>query len=326
MDKLMIANLPTKIEKVHFFRQNLHKSVFIKRDDQTGMATSGNKLRKLEYLIKDAQNKKCDYLITNGGIQSNHARATAVIAAKYKMNSLLLLKESEKVKTEGNLFFDKLVGAKIKILSEQQYQNLPCIIKELKEELTESGHNPYVIPMGGSDGLGALGYVDAYYEILRQEEQLGIEFDTIVVTDGSGGTYAGLLYGNKEANKNKTIIGMSVLNQMEQAVRDILHVLEDMNQYGDNLFRFSDKEINIIDRYIGLGYGKSQLDELKFMERFAREEGIILDPVYTGKSMYGLYRELKNGNLQESQNILFIHTGGMFGWTDEKIKMLYGSI
>ncbi|CAH2717454.1 D-cysteine desulfhydrase [Neobacillus rhizosphaerae] len=326
MDKLMIANLPTNIEKVDFFRQELHKSVFIKRDDQTGMATSGNKIRKLEYLIKDAQNKNCDYLITNGGVQSNHARATAVIAAKYKMNSLLILKESGKLKTEGNLFFDKLVGAKIKMLSEQQYQNLPSIIEELKEELTESGHNPYVIPMGGSDGLGALGYVDAYYEILRQEEQLGIEFDTIVVTDGSGGTYAGLLYGNKEANKNKTIIGMSVLNQREQAVRDIVHVLEDMNQYRDNDLRFSDKEINIIDRYIGLGYGKSQLDELKFMEKFAREEGIILDPVYTGKSMYGLYHELKNGNLQESQNILFIHTGGMFGWTDEKINMLYGSI
>lgn len=322
----MIANLPTNIEKVDFFRQELHKSVFIKRDDQTGMATSGNKIRKLEYLIKDAQNKNCDYLITNGGVQSNHARATAVIAAKYKMNSLLILKESGKLKTEGNLFFDKLVGAKIKMLSEQQYQNLPSIIEELKEELTESGHNPYVIPMGGSDGLGALGYVDAYYEILRQEEQLGIEFDTIVVTDGSGGTYAGLLYGNKEANKNKTIIGMSVLNQREQAVRDIVHVLEDMNQYRDNDLRFSDKEINIIDRYIGLGYGKSQLDELKFMEKFAREEGIILDPVYTGKSMYGLYHELKNGNLQESQNILFIHTGGMFGWTDEKINMLYGSI
>jgi len=322
----MIANLPTKIEKVDFFSKYLEKSVFIKRDDQTGMATSGNKIRKLEYLLKDAQNKKCDYLITNGGIQSNHARATAVMAAKYKMNSLLILKEGEKVKTEGNLFFNKLVGAKIKMLDEQQYQNLPSIIEDLKEELTESGHNPYVIPMGGSNGMGALGYLDAYYEILNQEKQLGIEFDTIVVTNGSGGTFAGLFYGNKESKSNKTIIGMSVLNQREQAVRDIVHVLEDMNQYRDNHFRFSATEINIIDRYIGLGYGKSQMDELKFIEKFAQEEGIILDPVYTGKSMYGLYHELKNGNLQESQNILFIHTGGIFGWTDEKMNMLFDSM
>ncbi|MFK9090790.1 1-aminocyclopropane-1-carboxylate deaminase/D-cysteine desulfhydrase [Bacillus salipaludis] len=326
MDKIMIANLPTKIEKVHFFSKDFDKSVFIKRDDQTGMATSGNKLRKLEYLLNDAQNKKCDYLITNGGIQSNHARATAVMAAKYKMNSLLILKEDKKGKTEGNLFFNKLVGSKIKMLDEQQYQNLPSIIKDLKEELIDSGHNPYVIPMGGSNGMGALGYLDAYYEILNQEEQLGIEFDTIVVTNGSGGTYAGLFYGNKESKRNKTIIGMSVLNQREQAARDIVHILEDMNQYRDSHFRFSATEINIIDRYIGLGYGKSQMNELKFIEKFAQEEGIILDPVYTGKSMYGLYHELKNGNLQESQNILFIHTGGIFGWTDEKMNMLFDSM
>jgi D-cysteine desulfhydrase len=148
----------------------------------------------------------------------------------------------------------------------------------------------------------------------------------IVVTNGSGGTYAGLFYGNIESKRNKTIIGMSVLNQREQAARDIVNVLEDMNQYRDNHFRFSATEINIIDRYFGLGYGKSQMDELKFIEKFAQEEGIILDPVYTGKSMYGLYHELKNGTLQESQNILFIHTGGIFGWTDEKMNMLFDSM
>lgn len=326
MDKMTIANLPTKIEKVHFFSQHLNKSVFIKRDDQTGMATSGNKIRKLEYLLKDAQNKKCDYLITSGGIQSNHARATAVLAAKHHMKSLLILKESEINKTQGNLLFNKLVGAKIELVSEDEYQDLTPIIEEVKKELTDSGHKPYVIPMGGSNGLGALGYLEAYYEILRQEEQLGMVFDTIVVANGSGGTYAGLLYGNKECNKDKTIIGMSVLNQKEQAVHDILHVLEDMNQYRAESYSFKDNEINIIDRYIGLGYGKSQLDELKFIEKFAQEEGMILDPVYTGKSMYGLYHELKNGNLRDSQNLLFIHTGGIFGWTDEKVNMLYGSI
>ncbi|MGE8205399.1 1-aminocyclopropane-1-carboxylate deaminase/D-cysteine desulfhydrase [Heyndrickxia sp. NPDC080065] len=325
MDKVSIANLPTKIEKAHFFSKHLNKSVYIKRDDQTGMATSGNKVRKLEYLLKHAQNKGCDYLITSGGIQSNHARATAAIAAKYQMKSLLILKESEIYKNEGNLFFNKLVGAEIKLVSEEEYQNLTPIIEELTKELTESGHKPYVIPMGGSNGIGALGYLDAYNEILRQEEQLGMKFDTIVVANGSGGTYAGLLYGNKECNKDKNIIGISVLNQEEQAAHDILHILEDMNQYRDNPYSFIENEINIIDRYIGLGYGKSQLEELKFIEKFAHEEGIILDPVYTGKAMYGLYHELKNGSLQDSQNILFIHTGGIFGWTDEKINMLYGS-
>jgi D-cysteine desulfhydrase len=212
------------------------------------------------------------------------------------------------------------------LVGKGEYQDLTPIIEEVKKELTDSGHKPYVIPMGGSNGMGALGYLEAYYEILRQEEQLGMVFDTIVVTNGSGGTYAGLLYGNKECNKDKTIIGMSILNQKEQAVHDILHVLEDMNQYRADTYSFTDNEINIIDRYIGLGYGKSHLDELKFIEKFAQEEGIILDPVYTGKSMYGLYHELKNGNLQDSQNLLFIHTGGIFGWTDEKIDMLYGSI
>ena len=288
------------------------------------MATSGNKVRKLEYLLKDVQNKGCDYLITSGGIQSNHARATAAIAAKYQMKSLLFLKESEIKKNEGNLFFNKLVGAEIKLVSEEEYQDLTPIIEEAKRELTDLGHKPYVIPMGGSNGIGALGYVEAYYEILHQEEQLGIVFDTIVVANGSGGTYAGLLYGNKECNKEKNIIGISVLNQKKQAVHDILHILEEMNQDRANPYSFIENEINIIDRYIGLGYGKNQMDELKFIEKFAQEEGIILDPVYTGKAMYGLYHELKN--LQDCQNILFIHTGGIFGWTDEKINMLYGSI
>lgn len=326
MEKMMIANVPTKVERVDFFNKHLNKSVFIKRDDQTGMGTSGNKIRKLEYLLADAKNRNCDYLITSGGNQSNHARATAVLAAKYQMKSLLILKESEINRTEGNLFLNKLVGATIKLASEEEYQDLTPMIAKLKKDLTDSGHNPYVIPMGGSNGIGALGYVEAFYEILRQEQELGLVFDTIVVTNGSGGTYAGLLYGNKESNQNKTIIGMSVLNQREQAVHDLLHILEDMNQYRNNHFSFSDEEINIIDSYIGLGYGKSQLDELRFIEKFAQEEGIILDPVYTGKSMYGLYHELKNGNLQGSQNILFIHSGGIFGWTDEKINMLYGVV
>lgn len=318
----MIANVPTKIEKANFFSKYLNKSVFIKRDDQTGMETSGNKVRKLEYLLKDAQTKKCDYLITSGGIQSNHARATAIIAAKYQMKSLLILKESETNKSEGNLFFNRLVGAQIKLVSEDEYRNLTSIIKIAEKELTSLGHKPYVIPMGGSNGLGALGYVEAYYEILRQEEELGIRFDTIVVANGSGGTYAGLLYGNKESNKSKNIIGMSVLNQQKKATDNIMHILENMNQYRANSYSFNDKEINIIDRYIGLGYGKSQLEELKFIERYAQEDGLILDPVYTGKAMYGLYHELANGKLQDSQNILFIHTGGIFGWTDEKINML----
>ncbi len=326
MEKIEIANVPTKVEKVDFFNKHLNKSVFIKRDDQTGMGSSGNKIRKLEYLLADAKNRKCDYVITCGGIQSNHARATAVLAAKYQMKSLLILKESEVNRTEGNLFLTKLVGATIKVATEDEYQDLTPMIAKLTKELTDTGHNPYVIPMGGSNGIGALGYVEAFYEILQQEQELGIVFDTIVVTNGSGGTYAGLLYGNKESNQNKTIIGMSVLNQREQAVHDLLHILEDMNQYRDHHLRFSAEEINIIDRYIGLGYGKSQLDELRFIEKFAQEEGIILDPVYTGKSMYGLYNELKDGKLQGSQNILFIHTGGIFGWTDEKIKMLYGAI
>jgi D-cysteine desulfhydrase len=326
MNKITIANVPTKIEKLNFFNKHLNKSVFIKRDDQTGMATSGNKIRKLEYLLQDAQNKKCDYLITSGGIQSNHARATAVLAAKFKMKTLLILKAGEISRMEGNLFFDQLVGAKLKLVSEDEYRDLTSMIEELNAELIDSGHRPYVIPMGGSNGIGAQGYVDAYYEILHQEQELGLVFDTIVVTNGSGGTYAGLLYANKESHQNKTIIGMSVLNQGEQAVRDILHVLTDMNQYRDNHFCFSASEINIIDRYIGLGYGKSQLEELKFIEKFAQEEGLILDPVYTGKAMYGLYNELKNGSFQKSQNILFIHTGGIFGWTDEKINMLYGAI
>ena len=162
-EKIRIANLPTKIEKMEKLSKELGKNIFIKRDDQTGTEVSGNKIRKLEYAAKDALDKNCDYLITCGGIQSNHARATAAVAAKLGMGSYLVLRGREDNELEGNYFLDKILGAKIKFVTDEEYRNNRTVIMEsIKNELSKKGHKAYILPEGASNGIGSLGYYNAF--------------------------------------------------------------------------------------------------------------------------------------------------------------------
>ena len=185
--RIRIANLPTKIEKLNRLSDKLGKNIFIKRDDQTGTEVSGNKIRKLEFSVGEALEKNCDYLITCGGIQSNHARATAAVAAKLGLGAYLVLRGNEEEETEGNLFLDKMLGANIKFITADEYKNHRAkIMVDIREQLENKGHKAYVIPEGASNGIGSLGYVNTMDEILKQEKELGIKFDAIVVTVGSG--------------------------------------------------------------------------------------------------------------------------------------------
>lgn len=196
--RIRLANLPTKIEKLDRLSHELGKNIYIKRDDQTGTEISGNKIRKLEFSVGEALENNCDYLITCGGIQSNHARATAAVAAKLGLGSYLVLRGDEKEEAEGNLFLDKMLGANIRFVTSEEYKNHRTKIMEgIRIQLEEEGYKGYIIPEGASNAIGSLGYVNAMEEILEQEKELGIKFDAIVVTVGSGGTYAGLYYGNK---------------------------------------------------------------------------------------------------------------------------------
>lgn len=316
-EKLSIANLPTKIEKLEGLSEETNINIYIKRDDQTGTEISGNKIRKLEYAVKEAMDDGSDYLITCGGIQSNHARATAAIAAKLGLGSYLVLRGSEDSVLEGNYFLDKILGAKIKLISPEKYSNDRAeIMEEIKRDLYEKGYNAYIIPEGASNGIGSFGYINAMKEVEDQEKEMDIEFDAVVLSVGSGGTYAGMFYENHISDKSRKIYGINVSNDAEHFKKVIIGLIDEIVNYTEKPIDVIEDDINIIDGYVGDGYALSRQEEIDFISSFAKREGIILDPVYTGKGMYGFVSELKKGTFSDYKNILFIHTGGIFGWTE----------
>lgn len=312
--KLNLANLPTKIYKLERLSAELNKNIWIKRDDQTGSEFSGNKIRKLEYALKEAINSSFDTVITCGGLQSNHCRATAAAAASLGLNSVLLLRVNEEPVTEGNYFIDKLLGAHVKFCTPDEYRNSrEEIMQSIALDLAKEGRRAYIIPEGASYGIGCLGYYNCLNEIVMQEQDIDKHFDTIVVATGSGGTYAGLYLSNKINNYGKKIVGFAVCDSNEY-FKDVVYKI------GQDALSFIGKSCQILkddmifyDNYVGIGYALSTSDELNFIKKIARLEGLILDPVYTGKALKGLYDEIKSGNFRDSENILFIHTGGLFG-------------
>ncbi|KZL92593.1 D-cysteine desulfhydrase family protein [Clostridium magnum] len=314
-EKINIANLPTRIEKLEKLSEKLGgPNIYIKRDDQTGMETSGNKVRKLEFSVKEAIDRGCDTLITCGGIQSNHCRATAAIAAKLSLKSCLVLKGSSDEEVDGNLFLDKLLGAEIHFITPEEYKNRRMeIMKEIKSSMEEKGFKPYIIPEGASNGIGGFGYYKTMEEIIDQEKELGVHFDGIVVATGSGGTYSGLLLASKILNHSGRIYGVNVCDDEEYFKSKIHEILNESINYLNIDLSFSKDEIHIMDGYVGKGYALSRKEELEFISDFAKMEGIVVDPVYTGKAMYGLTEEIKKGSFSECKNLLFIHTGGIFG-------------
>ena len=313
--KLKLGNFPTKIERLEKLSTMLKAHIYIKRDDQTGAEISGNKIRKLEFSINEALNNDCNTLITCGGIQSNHARATAAAGIKLGLKSILVLKSDEKPEMEGNYLLDKIMGADVRIISSEDYKNRRQeIMEEIVEELEKKGRKGYIIPEGASNGIGTFGYVNCFNEILEQEKELGIEFDTIVATVGSGGTFAGLYLGNELTKSGKKIVGINISETAEIFKEKVCNVLKEAKTYIPcKEFEIKKDNLCIIDGYVGAGYALSRSEELEFICDFAEAEGIILDPVYTGKAMRGLCTEIKKGTFKDSKNILFIHTGGLFG-------------
>jgi len=319
-NRIKLANLPTKIEKLDRLSKLLGgPDIYIKRDDYTGVEISGNKIRKLEFSIKEALDMGCDYLITCGGIQSNHARSTVAAAVKMGMKAGIVLRGNENAEIDGNLFINKLLGADIKFITPEDYRNRRMeIMEELKNEMETKGFKPYIIPEGASNGIGSFGYYNAMEEIIAQEKEMGIHFDGIFIAVGSGGTHAGLLLGSKILNSSSQIYGINVCDDEEYFKNAIHEILVESNKYLDMNIDFDKSEINIIDGYVGRGYALSNPVELNFISEVAKLEGIILDPVYTGKGMYGLTEEIKKGRFQDFKNILFIHTGGLFGLFPQK--------
>jgi len=307
--------LPTPIER---WRRIPHitddQDIFIKRDDLTGFGLSGNKVRKLEFLAHDALRKGCDALITCGGVQSNHARATAIIAAQLGLrSSLVLFKEGEKPKLDGNLLLNKMTGAKIKYISALEYEYVDDIMEKVRVNLKTKGQKGYVIPEGGSNALGIWGYIKACFEIKTQIDSQRFEIDKIITAVSSGGTYSGLLIGTKYLNWKVKIIGFNIRETSKIATQRILKLVESYKENFKQRFSFGEDEIEVIDGYVGKGYGKNKKIELDLIRSVAKNTGILLDPVYSGKAMLGLVDQIKRGNFSKKEKVLFLHTGGGFG-------------
>ena len=314
-ERIILANLPTKIEKLERISAQLQgPSIYIKRDDQTGTELSGNKIRKLEYCIREAIDQGCDTLITCGGIQSNHCRATAAAAAKLGLKAIVVLRGHDPDTYEGNLFLDHLLGAEVRWISSEDYRDHRMdIMHTIADEVSAKGQQAYVIPEGASSGIGAFGYFSALQEIVQQEQELGISFDAVIVAVGSGGTHGGLLLAQQLLPTSHRIIGINVCDDEDYFIKAITTVIEESAHYLDQSVTIPTEAIEIIDGYVGKGYAQSQPQELQCIKDLASLEGVILDPVYTGKAFYGLVEEIRKGIFQDLQNILFIHTGGLYG-------------
>lgn len=314
MKKIKLASLPTPIRKLHHLSQDFQKNIYLKEDGLTGVEVSGNKVRKLEYIMAHVLNNHHDTIITTGAIQSNHTRATAAVCARMNLECHLVL-AGDKREWEGNLFLEEMMGAHIHFIS-------ACDSKEAEMEkqaqlLKEKGKNPFIIPVGASTALGAFGYVECFEEILKQEREMGISFHNIVLPVGSGGTYAGIWYGNAVHESKKNILGISVNHRKKFFEEIICKIIQEMDPTIEDF-----SSLQIIDNYIGIGYAQYREQELQEYYHIAKREGVLLDPCYTGKAFLGMCREIP---LLEG-NTLFIHTGGVFGWTKEMREELFKMI
>ena len=314
------AHLPTPLEPLPRLTAHLNgPQLWIKRDDQTGLATGGNKTRKLEFLVADALAQNADTLITGGAAQSNHARQTAAAAAKFGLRGTLVLRGETPARTEGNLLLDRLLGAEIVWAGDQP---LAEAMAQAAEELRAAGHRPYVIPYGGSNPIGASGYVAAMEELLSQCAERDVHFDQIVLASSSGGTQAGLAVGARALGYEGRILGISV-DPQAYALRHILADLATVtaNHLGLEI-TFTPQDFDVDDSYLGGGYGVVGDLERDGLHTLARTEGVLLDPVYTGRAFGGLLDLVRGGEFQASERVLFWHTGGMaalFGYGERTI-------
>ncbi len=313
-NKLNIANLPTPIQKVEFRGSKF----LIKRDDYTGTELSGNKIRKLDYILADVKKKKADYLFTSGGDQSNHARATAIAAKQIGVKTKLFLWGRDAKIPDGNLFFNKLVGAEIKYFSKKEYENISSIMLNESKRLQKKGKKVYVLPSGGSIPLGLWGYINFMNELKEQRDYSKIK--GIISAYGSGGTTAGLLLGAALLKSKMKIYAVNVFDDDHFARETIIELVEDAIADFNLKVEVNYNNLIILEGYSKEGYKNIEKSKLKIINEFYRATGILLDPTYTGKAFYAYYQEFLKG--KKSSSIMFLHTGGLYGVFSKRKKYL----
>lgn len=320
--RIPMAYSPTPLEPMIRLGEALGiRNLWIKRDDLTGLAAGGNKARKLEYLIADALEKGCDHVVTTGGRQSNHCRMTAAAAARTGLGCSLVFGDADPGNRAGNLLLDELLGAEMVFLGESNLAEMSEGVEREMERLRARGKKPYAIPIGGSTPLGELGYVTAAREFA--EQSAGLNLDTVVLAVGSAGTSAGLLLGLKMFCPGVRLVGVSVsrsLPRLGSLISDMANEIAEMLEVET---RVAPDDYDITDAFVGPRYGVASAPGLEAVELTARKEGILLDPVYTGKAMAGLIGLAREKRFDGAEGVVFWHTGGLpalFAFEEDLIR------
>lgn len=324
--RLKLAQLPTPLYKLERLTEILGgPTIYIKRDDLTGLGLGGNKIRKLEFLLADAKEKGADVVLTTGGIQSNHCMLTAMAARKVGMRAILVLRGKKPVTLMGNLVLSNLVS-EIIFVDHIDQKRVDEVMKQKAKEIEENGEKPYIIPVGGSVPLGALGYYAAFDEIIKQAESMDIKPTHIVFAWGSGGTHGGLVAAAVEKCDVK-IVGINVDHKI--TVPEIKHLTAklatDVLALIGNNNEVDSEDIKVMGEYVGEeGYGSPSRAGMEAIKTLAQTEGIILDPVYSGKAMAGLLDLVKQGFFSKNDQVIFLHTGGsgsIFAFPDSYLSI-----
>ena len=325
--RVRLANLPTRGHWLRYGQTDRPRDeaerfrVWVKRDDQTGSELMGNKVRKLEYLMAEAVAEGATHVITCGGEQSNHARATAFAAAQLGMKSLLILRTDDPENppaATGNILLDRLVGAELQWISRPAWRDRNQLLAEAAERVRRGGDRPYVVPEGGSNALGSWGYLRAAHELA--DDLAGIASPeqpvTVVYACGSGGTAAGLTLGAKLlrlAERGIRLAAINVCDDRAYFVDAISRICGDVEARWQRGAHVTEAHIEIVAGHGGRGYAKSRPEELATIRDVCRSDGIVLDPVYTGKAFHGMVTELAADPARFGAAIAFLHTGGVFG-------------
>jgi L-cysteate sulfo-lyase len=321
-ERVTLATLPTPLESLGDGNGDLAGvRLWVKRDDCTGLAGGGNKVRKLEFLMAEAVRAQPDVVLTGGAVQSNHARLTAAACARLGLACELWLNRrvpdrDESYEHTGNTLLDRLLGARVELIPGDVDADEE--VARRAEELRAAGSRPYVIPAGGSTALGSRGYVDAAFELLEQARVAGVELDAIVVAVGSAGTLAGLSVGLALAGWSGQLVGVSVSTPAPELRARVRALASETAAALGHPEAVHDVEID--DRFIGAGYGVPTPEGLDAVRRLARTRGLLLDPTYTGKAMAGLIARARSGGFRPDAAVLFVHTGGwpaLFGYAEE---------
>ena len=291
------------------------REIWIKRDDLNGdILTAGNKKRKLAYLLADAKQRGADTILTTGGPNSNHARATAAASIQMGFTPVLVLAGRAPDARRGNYLLNSLMGVEMKFSGARTQEEMEAALADYADQLAQQGKRPYVIGVGGSNGLGSLGYLDAYEEMRRQAEQAGIRFDWLFAAAGSGGTLAGLIYGRDLARDQTRIVGISPWLKEEKIRQQIDRCLAELDRLAERKrTEQTGLGYQVSDAYLGKGYGVPTESGMEALRLLAQTEAILLDHVYTAKAMAGCLDFIRRGTVKPGEKVLFWHTGGAPG-------------